>query len=196
VLRSRTLKLLGMGESAVEEALGELVRSTAPTVATYAKSDGVHVRITDKGPRAGDVDQRIAAMEGHVRERLGAHVWGVDGETIGGAVARSLAARGWSLATAESLTGGELARTLIESGAGDRYVGGVVRPGSDVGALESLLGTVRAHVVVFTPELADGRAWIVARLNGRDRRVDIPHRTIAEARRRAVLGALDLLRRL
>src|SRR6266508_3271972 len=34
-IRSRTLKLLGVGESSVEEALGELVRSTSPTVATY-----------------------------------------------------------------------------------------------------------------------------------------------------------------
>src|SRR6266576_110858 len=47
-LRWRTLKLLGIGESAVEEKLAELVHSTSPTVATYAKNDGVHVRVADK----------------------------------------------------------------------------------------------------------------------------------------------------
>src|SRR5438309_3874159 len=60
-LRSRTLKLLGIGGSNVEEALGALVRSTTPTVATYAKNDGVHVRITDKGDDATAVMARIWA---------------------------------------------------------------------------------------------------------------------------------------
>src|SRR2546423_14172299 len=76
VLRSRTLKLLGIGESSVEEALAELVHSTAPTVATYAKNDGVHVRITDKGPDAAAVSGRIATMERTIRERIGQHVRG------------------------------------------------------------------------------------------------------------------------
>src|SRR5437899_12665122 len=56
VLRWRTLKLLGIGESAVEEKLDELVRSTAPTVATYAKNDGVHVRIAEKAATAASAD--------------------------------------------------------------------------------------------------------------------------------------------
>src|SRR5712692_5799532 len=83
VLRSRTLKMLGIGESAVEEALGELVRSTAPTVATYAKNDGVHVRITDKAPDAATADSRIAAMEATIEARLGQYVWGTDDDTLG-----------------------------------------------------------------------------------------------------------------
>src|SRR5207237_481961 len=76
VLRSRTLKLLGIGESSVEEALGELVRSTAPTVATYAKNDGVHVRITDKGDDVAAVMARIEGMDALIRGRVGEYVWG------------------------------------------------------------------------------------------------------------------------
>src|SRR5438445_2432950 len=49
----RTLKVLGIGESAVEELLAELVRADFPTVATYAKSDGVHVRIAAKSEDRG-----------------------------------------------------------------------------------------------------------------------------------------------
>src|SRR5579859_4666825 len=48
VIASRTLKVTGVGESSVEERLGMLVRSTDPTVATYAKRDGIHVRLTTK----------------------------------------------------------------------------------------------------------------------------------------------------
>ena len=76
LLRSRTLKLLGIGESSVEEELNELVRSTAPTVATYAKNDGVHVRITDKvssddAALVAGLDARIATMERTIRDRIG-----------------------------------------------------------------------------------------------------------------------------
>src|SRR5436189_1267308 len=107
VLRSRTLKLLGIGESLAEEALGELVRSTAPTVVTKAKNDGVHVRITDKDADAATMDGRIAGMEALVRERLGRYVWGADDETLGAVIGHGLSQRGWQLATAESLSGGD-----------------------------------------------------------------------------------------
>src|SRR3989442_10122910 len=83
-LRWRTLKLLGIGESAVEEKLGELVRSSSPTVATYAKNDGVHVRIAEKAGNAAEADARIERMEAEVRARLGDYVWGGDAETPGG----------------------------------------------------------------------------------------------------------------
>src|SRR5437899_4149819 len=84
VLRWRTLKLLGIGESAVEEKLGDLVRSTAPTVATYAKNDGVHVRVADKAATPQEADDRVARMERTIRARLGEYVWGTDDETLPG----------------------------------------------------------------------------------------------------------------
>src|SRR5437899_12531787 len=99
-LRRRTLKLLGIGEGAVEEKLDELVRSTSPTLATYAKNDGVHVRIADKAGNAAEADARIERMEAEVRARLGDYVWGVDDETPGGVVGRGLVARGRRLAAA------------------------------------------------------------------------------------------------
>src|SRR3989449_2986507 len=115
VLRSRTLKMLGIGESLAEEALGELVRSIAPTVVTKAKNDGVHVRITDKDADAATMDARIAGMEALVRDRLGQYVWGTDDETLGSVIGLGLSKRGWRLATAESLSGGDVARTLADS---------------------------------------------------------------------------------
>ena len=48
VLLSRNIRTIGIGESSVEEVLGDLVHGTNPTVATYAKDDGVHVRVTAK----------------------------------------------------------------------------------------------------------------------------------------------------
>src|SRR5438067_5119682 len=138
-LRWRTLKLLGIGESAVEEKLAELVRSTSPTVATYAKNDGVHVRVADKAASPEEADERIGQMEQVIRARLGEYVWGTDDETLGVVIGRGLEARAWRLAVAESLSGGDIARSLADApGAGRWFVGAVVLPSADAETLESV----------------------------------------------------------
>lgn len=193
-IRSRTLKLLGIGESAVEEALAELVRSTAPTVATYAKSDGVHVRITDTGADATAVAGRIARMEAAVRERVGAHVWGADAQTLGEVIGIGLQERGWRVATAEALSGGEIARLLSESDRSGWLAGGLVVPGADLARLEALLRPIEANVRVLVPHGAD-TSEVSVRTPERQRRSTVRFASLAEGRRRATLTALDLLRR-
>ena len=198
-LRTRTLKLLGIGESAVEEALGELVRSTAPTVATYAKSDGVHVRFADKDRDPAAADARIAAMEARARSLVGKHIWGVDGDTLGGVIGLALRARGWSLATAESLSGGEVARVLMHSLAADAqrtwYAGGVVRAGAGEAALASAVAPLGASVTLLVPDLGTTDVALVVRTPDRERRATLAFRSVHDSRRRSTLEALDLLRR-
>ena len=197
VLRSRTLKLLGVGESTAEETLGELVRSTAPTVVTKAKNDGVHVRITDKDTDAATMDARIARMEALVRERLGQFVWGTDDDTLGSVIARGLGERGWRLATAESLSGGDVARALAESpGSASWYVRGFVRPMAEAEELTQLLDDLKPTpevrlVVPHGEQSAELRIWTP----DRPRTSTIRFGSLVEGRRRALLGALDLLRR-
>jgi nicotinamide-nucleotide amidase len=197
VLRSRTLKLLGIGESAAEEALGELVRSTAPTVVTKAKNDGVHVRITDKDEDAATMDARIARMEKVVRERLGQYVWGTDDDTLGSVIGSALSKRGWRLATAESLSGGDVARILAESqGSSSWYARGFVHPLADADALTQLLDELRPApevrlVIPHGERSVELRIWTPDRPRSATIRFGSP----LEGRRRALLGALDLLRR-
>jgi len=197
VLRSRTLKLLGIGESMAEETLGELVRSTAPTVVTKAKNDGVHVRITDKDADPATMDERIARMEGQVRERLGQYVWGTDEDTLGEVIGRGLSERGWHLATAESLSGGDVARALAEvPGAAAWYARGFVRPAAEVDELTRLIEDLRPVpevrlVVPHGERDAELRIWTP----DRPRSATIRFGSLLEGRRRALLGALDLLRR-
>jgi nicotinamide-nucleotide amidase len=197
VLRSRTLKMLGIGESLAEEALGDLVRSTAPTVVTKAKNDGLHVRITDKDADADTLDARIARMEAQVRARLGQYVWGTDDDTLGSVIASGLTRRGWRLATAESLSGGDLARALAESpGSAAWYVRGFVRPMADADELARLFDDLRPApevrlVVPQGEQSAELRIWTP----DRPRSATIRFGSLVEGRRRALLGALDLLRR-
>src|SRR6202165_5309255 len=62
-LVSRTLKLAGIGESHAEEALGELTHSTNPTLATYARSDGIHLRLTAKAAVRATAEQQLNLFE-------------------------------------------------------------------------------------------------------------------------------------
>ena len=197
VLRSRTLKMLGIGESSAEELLGELVRSTSPTVVTKAKNDGVHVRITDKDADAATMDARIAKMEATVRERLGQYVWGTDEDTLGSVIGRGLSERGWHLATAESLSGGDVARALADSpGSASWYARGFVRPMAEAEELTRLLEDLAPApevrlVVPFGEQSAELKLWTP----DRPRTSTIRFGSLVEGRRRALLGALDLLRR-
>ncbi len=195
VLRSRTLKLLGIGESQAEETLGELVRSTAPTVVTKAKDDGLHVRITDKDADAATMDARIAAMELKVRERLGKYVWGTDNDTLASVIGDGLLARGWRLATAESLSAGDLARALAGApGASEWYTRGVVWPHADAATLERAIEASDAQVRLILPH-GETSAELVATTPEGTRRSTIRFTSEREGRRRALLGGLDLLRR-
>ena len=195
LLRSRTLKLLGIGESHAEEALGDLIHSTAPTVVTKAKDDGLHVRITDKDADAAVMDRRIAAMEAQVRERLGQYVWGTDGETLPSVIGAGLLARGWRLATAESLSAGDLARALSDaSSVREWYARGVVWPQADAETLERAIEASDAQVRLVIPHGETSAELVATTPDGR-RQSTIRFSSAREGRRRALLGGLDLLRR-
>lgn len=193
-LRSRTLKLVGIGESAVEEALHDLVRSTSPTVATYAKADGVHVRLTDRDRDVATRDARVGEMEREIRSRIGRHVWGVDGDTFGTVVGGALAARGWRLATAESVTAGDVARLFADVTDGAVYAGGTLLPGADEDALWASLAPFDAGVRAVAFRTTDG-AGVAVRTTSDERRATVRAATGAEARRRGALLAMDVIGR-
>lgn len=180
----RTLKVLGLGESAVEEALGDLTRATFPTVATYAKADGVHVRLAAKSVSREESTQAVTRVERAIRERLGEHVWGVDDESLVGLIASRLAARGWRLAVRETLSAGAVCAALAESGPPAWLLGGAI------GAAEPPPAEVLLEV-----RADDGLIRASARTPSGDREGTARFETPAEGKRRAVLLALDVLRR-
>jgi nicotinamide-nucleotide amidase len=114
VILSRTLRIAGMGESQVEELAKDLMASENPTVAPYAKTGEVHLRVT---ARAGTTEEAVALIrprEAALRKRLGAVVYGVDDETLESIVVGMLTRLGQSLALAESCTGGLIAKRLTD----------------------------------------------------------------------------------
>jgi nicotinamide-nucleotide amidase len=180
----RTLKVLGIGESAVEEALGDLVRSSFPTLATYAKNDGVHVRIAAKADDRARAAEAVARVERLARERLGEHVWGVDDDSLLALIGGELDRRGWRLALRESGSGGSVVAALCERGVPTWFAGGVI------GALAIPAAEVQLDVAA-----TDGAIEIVARSPETERRLRAGVASTMELRRRATLLSLDALRR-
>jgi hypothetical protein len=136
-------------------------------------------------------------MEAIVRERLGQYVWGTDDDTLGAVIARGLVERGWHLATAESLSGGDVARALADApDSGTWYVRGFVRPMAEAEELTRLLDDLSPApevrlVIPHGEQTAELRIWTP----DRPRTTTIRFGSLTEGRRRALLGALDLLRR-
>lgn len=143
VIRSRVLRLCGIGESDAEAQLSDLIHSENPTLAPLAKLGEVHFRITARADSPDAAEQMIAQMEYAVRERLGAFIFGVDETTLEQAVVQSLIEAGQSLAVAESCTGGLLGHRITSvSGSSEVFLGGVI---SYSNALkEALLGVPRS----------------------------------------------------
>lgn len=127
VILSKTLRIAGMGESVVEERAKDLMASDNPTVAPYAKTGEVHLRITARAKTPEEASALIAPREAAIKERLGDVVYGVDNETLEGALAGLLKMLGQSIAVAESCTGGLIAKRITDvPGASDIFGLGLV----------------------------------------------------------------------
>ena len=134
---SRTLRLTGIGESAVAARLGDLLLAgSRPMVATYARADAVDIRIwthaeapgEPEAPDAaaaalGEAEAMVAATEAQIRTAVGEHVWGLGNATWPGALAEELDGNGWRLGAVEiGLRGALLA--LLGEGLAERLAFG------------------------------------------------------------------------
>ncbi len=144
VIRSRTLRVFGLGESAVESLLRDQMNElTNPTLAPYAKEGEVELRITAKADSPQAADALIAPVEREVRALLGELVYGADVSGLEQVVLEGARDRGLTLGTAESCTGGLIAKRLTDvPGSACAFLGGVVSYHCEVKA--GLLGVSQA----------------------------------------------------
>lgn len=150
-LVSRLIRTWGRSESATAELLDDLYTgSTNPSIAFLASGGEIKVRISAKASDEATAVSLIAPVEAEVRSRLGDAVFGVDEQTVETVVLSLARRRGWSLGTAESMTGGLVAARLTSvPGASDVFRGSIVAYATEL--KQSLLGlddpTVEAGVV-------------------------------------------------
>lgn len=151
VFFSRNLHIMGMGESAVENELREMMENSLnPTVAPYAKDGECRLRVTARAKS----EVAAAAMCDDVVEKIrktavGKHIYGVDVGTIEEALVSTLKEMGLTVSCAESCTGGLIAKRITDvAGSSSVFFGGVVTYTNQM--KEKLLGVKHETLAAYT----------------------------------------------
>lgn len=152
----------GVGESFIAERLDGLAAEHPGVDLGFRAHDGeVDVRVSARAPDPGEARTRVEEVTAAIRARLGDCIYGEGDQTLSQLAGRSVRAKGWRLAVAESCTGGLIAQQLTSAPASDYFVGGAVTYANT--AKTQLLGvsedTLRGHGAVsaeVAAEMAEG----------------------------------------
>lgn len=121
------IHVFGRGEGAVAEMLSDLTDGANPTVATYAKEAEMFVRVTAKAGTKEEADKMCRPLVEQISERIGNTVYSTDTDSLEEVVVNKLKQKGMRIATAESCTGGLLAKRITDiSGASEVFEMGAV----------------------------------------------------------------------
>lgn len=162
-LVSRYIRIFGMGEAEVDHRLADLERGGNPSLSPYCSLGEVQLRATASADTPAEAEALLAPLLAEVQRRLGSVIYAIEADDRGSlakSAVEALKARGWTVATAESLTGGMISAALVEiPGASQVVRGGFVTYQTDTKTV--LLG-VPAEVIeehdVVSAEVAVGMA--------------------------------------
>lgn len=163
-IESLTLKICGMGESSVETEILDLIDvQTNPTIATYAKTGEVHVRITAKAETSDAAKELMKPVVREIESRLGNYIYTKEENvTLEETVINRLKAFGMTLTAVESCSGGLFAGRVINvSGASEVFHQGFVTYSNSAkmklaGVFESTLENHTAVSEETAKEMAEG----------------------------------------
>lgn len=122
VIHSRTIRFYGIGESALEERVKDLLHSENPTVAPYASVGEARLRITARAETKEAAQAMIDPVAQEILARVGEYAYGEGDDSLEGVVGRMLSERGIWMATAESCTGGLLAHRITNIPGSSAYM--------------------------------------------------------------------------
>jgi nicotinamide-nucleotide amidase len=171
VILQHTLRTFGMPEGEIGEKLADLMkRGRNPTVGTGAADLIISIRLNARGASAEEARGLVEADAAEVRRRMGSFVFGEGDETMADAVAKLLASRRKTVSTAESCTGGLIAKQLTDiSGSSAYFVQGVVSYANE--AKCRLLGISPGLIAsrgAVSPEVAQAMAVSCRHMAGTD----------------------------
>lgn len=122
VIYSKMVKICGIGESMVETEITDLIEAQSnPTIAPYAKSGEVHLRVTASAPTVEEAKKLVKPIVKELKDRFKENVYTTDeAEALEDTVVKLLKKYDLSLATAESCTGGLFTGRIVNvAGASD-----------------------------------------------------------------------------
>jgi nicotinamide-nucleotide amidase len=125
---TRVIHTINIGESEIDHRIEDLFRTSEnPKIAVLAHGYRADVKVMAKSESSARAELMIAPLQHEIERRLDGHVFGFDDATVASAIHGLLQARGQSLATAESCTGGRIAAALTAiPGSSRSFVGGFV----------------------------------------------------------------------
>ena len=127
IISSKVLHFAGISESLLADKIPHLLKANNPSVATYASTGEVKVRITAEGDNLESNNRIIKPIEKELNHITGLKCYGVDNETLEEVVIKLLLDRKETIAVAESCTGGGIASKLTRiSGSSKIFYGGVI----------------------------------------------------------------------
>ena len=146
VIASHTIKLFGIGESTMEAQLRDQMNAMSnPTLAPYAKEGECELRVTAKAATSEEAQALLKPTVEQIKKLFHDKVYGVDVPSLEYVVLQALRTKGLTLGTAESCTGGLIAKRLTDiPGASQAFQGGIVSYTNEI--KETLLG-VPAHML-------------------------------------------------
>ncbi|MDR3345105.1 MAG: competence/damage-inducible protein A [Oscillospiraceae bacterium] len=126
VIVSRMVRTMGIGESAMAELTADLLDVENPSVAPYAKTGESCLRVTARAKNANEAESLITPVAEEIRRRLAPYVYGMDVPNIETVLIHELSAHNKTVAAAESITGGGIAKRLTDCPGASRVLRGAV----------------------------------------------------------------------
>ena len=168
---SHTVCIFGMGESTVDSLFADEMNAMSnPSMAPYAKECDCLLKVTAKAHSEEEAENMLRPLMTQIEDKLGDLVYGVDVDCIEQSVLKLLREKNMSFSTAESCTGGDVARRFTDMpGASSFFLGGVVTYTN--GAKAKLLGIDRDMIEdkgAVSYEVAKEMAENVRRIIGTD----------------------------
>lgn len=133
IIVSHSIRTFGIGESLMAERVNDLFDAENPTVAPYAKDGEALLRVTAMARTKEEAENLCKPVINEIKNRLDGFVYGVDYTCIEEAVIEKLKEKHMKVATAESCTGGFIAKRITDvPGASEVFDCGIISYANEI----------------------------------------------------------------
>ena len=133
IIVSHNIRTFGIGESLMAEKVNDLFDAENPTVAPYAKDGEALLRVTAMARTKEEAENLCKPVINEIKNRLDGFVYGVDYTCIEEAVIEKLKEKHMKVATAESCTGGLIAKRITDvPGASEVFDCGIISYANEI----------------------------------------------------------------
>jgi competence/damage-inducible protein CinA-like protein len=194
----RTLHTYGLGESVIDEMVGELETSANPTLGLSAKQGQIDLRLTAKGSSLENTQQALDQFEISIRQLLGNAIFGSESDTLYSVVNGLLKSKGIQLSITETGTDGLITRAfdpeLIKSE--KPFIGAAPSQATNIDQKDSESERALFHLSVKIEPTKEGfdHLQIFLKTHWKDYQSERFYNSLTFSKEQSVLSTLNLVR--